>query len=332
MKLEILIPQYKETDDVIKPLLDSIEIQQNVNLKNEVGVIIVNDGSDVRLSNELLSRYTYPIKYYLNEHKGVSATRNACLDYATADYVMFCDADDMFFNACGLYILFREMDIGEFDTLTSVFLEETRMPSDMSNPMSEKVPVYINHDMDTTFVHGKVHRRQFLLDNSIRWNDDLTIHEDSYFNCLAQRMADEAKYCPTPFYLWKWRDDSVCRHDPKYILKTYVNMLDSNTALVKQFLSRDKKEDAQFYATSMIFDAYYTFNKDEWMNQENQFYRNQTEKRFKEYYLNFKDLFDTIPKDAKNQIIMNVKNRFFTEGVMLESVTFDDWIKHILKL
>ena len=59
MKLQILVPQYKETDDIIKPLLDSIEVQQNVDLKNEVGVIIVNDGTDVHLSEELLSRYTF---------------------------------------------------------------------------------------------------------------------------------------------------------------------------------------------------------------------------------------------------------------------------------
>ena len=50
MKLQILVPQYKETEDIIKPLLDSIEVQQNIDLKNEVGVIIVNDGTDVHLS------------------------------------------------------------------------------------------------------------------------------------------------------------------------------------------------------------------------------------------------------------------------------------------
>ena len=53
-KLQILIPQYKETEEVIKPLLDSISIQQSVDLKNEVGVIIVNDGTDVHLSKEFL--------------------------------------------------------------------------------------------------------------------------------------------------------------------------------------------------------------------------------------------------------------------------------------
>ena len=47
-------------------------------------------------------------------------------------------------------------------------------------------------------------------------------------------LSKNVKYCQTPFYLWKWRDDSVCRHDPKYILRTYRNMLDSNDALVQE--------------------------------------------------------------------------------------------------
>ena len=322
MKLQILIPQYKETKEVIKPLLDSIEIQQNIDLKNEVGVIIVNDGTDVHLSQDFLNRYTYHIDYYLNEHKGVSATRNACLDYATADYVMFCDADDMFYNACGLYIIFREIENGGFDSLVSAFIEESRMPE-------TKEVIYINHDMDTTFVHGKVHRRQYLIDNNIRWNDKLTIHEDSYFNCLCQKLAKELKYSQTSFYLWKWRDDSVCRHDPKYILKTYNNMLDSNDALVTQFLNRRCKEEAQFYAVGMIYDAYFTMNKDEWLNQENKDYRYNTEYRFKEYWLKYKKLHDEIPADVKTQIIMGIKNRMYAEGMVLETLTFNEWIKQV---
>ena len=322
MKLQILVPQYKETNDIIKPLLDSIEIQQNVDLKNDVGVIIVNDGSDIHLTQDFLDRYTYHIDYIFAEHGGVSATRNKALDYATADYVMFCDADDMFYNACGLYIVFREINNGGFDSLVSAFIEESR-------DFATKEPIYVNHDMDTTFVHGKIHNRQYLINNNIRWNDKLTIHEDSYFNCLCQRLAKELKYSQSPFYLWKWRDDSVCRHDPKYILKTYNNMLDSNDALIEQFLNRRRKEDAQFYATSMIYDAYFTMNKEEWLNQENREYRLATEYRFKEYWLKHKNLHDSIPQDIKTQIIMTVKNRMYGEGMVLETQTFYEWIKQI---
>lgn len=324
MKLQILVPQYNENNDVIKSLLDSIEVQQNVDLKNDVGVIIVNDGSDIILDKKMFDQYTYSIEYYEEKHRGVSATRNACLNRATADYVMFCDADDMFFNACGLFIIFREIEeSGGFDALMSAFLEETID--------SDRKKTYITHDIDSTFVHGKVYRRQYLIDNNIRWNDNLTVHEDSYFNCLALRMTPEIKYSSSPFYLWRWRDDSVCRHDPKYILKTYNNMLDSNTALVTEFIRRDRIDDARFFIASMIYDAYFTMNKDEWINQENAEYRLATESRFKKYYMDFKEYFETIDKNVVAQIIVGIKNRMFREGLLMESITFDDWITHIME-
>lgn len=344
MKLQILVPQYKETDDIIKPLLDSIALQQNINM-NEVGVIIANDGSDVKLTDEFLHSYPYEIQYIQCEHNGVSATRQAALDAATADYVMFCDADDMFYNMCGLWIIFREMDAQEmrdvtdkngnitkvpygskgFDSLMSAFVEETR------NPETKEV-LYINHDQDSTFVHGKVHRLKYLKNNNIKWNPKLTIHEDNYFNILCQKLSKFVKYCPTPFYLWRWRDESVCRHDPKYILKTFNNMLESNTALIHEFQDRNMNEEAGFYCVAMVFDSYYSLNKKEWLEQENQDYRHAVELRFKKYYEEFEELFNSISEEKRNQIIVGMRNRMFQEGMFIESITFNDWIGQIKNL
>lgn len=323
MKLQILVPQYKETDEIIKPLLDSIAIQQSVDF-NEIGVVICNDGSDVFLSDELIRAYPFEIQYHKEKHRGVSGTRNACLDHATADYVMFCDADDMFFNACGLWILLREIDVG-FDSLVSVFVEESHMPD------TGEV-IYINHDNDSTFVHGKVHRRKYLLDNEIRWNEKLTIHEDSFFNILCQNLSKEVKYCQSPFYLWKWRDDSVCRHDPKYILKTYNNLIDSNDALIDEFLSRCAQDKAAFYTAFMIFDAYYTMNKPEWINQENKEYRDATEARFARYFKKRKEMWNAISENDKMMVSNGVRSRMANEGMRMEAVTVWDWLKHIEKI
>lgn len=323
MKLQILVPQYKETDEIIKPLLDSIAIQQSVDF-NEIGVVICNDGSDVFLSDELIRAYPFEIQYHKEKHRGVSGTRNACLDHATADYVMFCDADDMFFNACGLWILLREIDVG-FDSLVSVFIEESHMPD------TGEV-IYINHDNDSTFVHGKVHRRKYLLDKEIRWNEKLTIHEDSFFNILCQNLSKEVKYCQSPFYLWKWRDDSVCRHDPKYILKTYNNLIDSNDALIDEFLSRCAQDKAAFYTAFMIFDAYYTMNKPEWINQENKEYRDATEARFARYFKKRKEMWNAISENDKMMVSNGVRSRMANEGMRMEAVTVWDWLKHIEKI
>ncbi len=106
-------------------------------------------------------------------------------------------------------------------------------------------------------------------------------------------------------------------------------MLDSNDALVTQFLRRNRREDAQFYSVSMIYDAYFAMNKDEWLNQDNKDYRDATERRFKEYWLKYKYLHDSIPQEVKAQIIMTIKNRMFTEGMVLETQTFNEWIKKV---
>jgi hypothetical protein len=234
---------------------------------------------------------------------------------------MFCDADDMFYNNCGLWIIFREMKVG-FDSLVSAFVEETR------NPIT-KEPDYINHNQDATFVHGKVHKRKYLLKNKIRFNDNLTIHEDSYFNILCQNLSNNVKYCSTPFYLWKWRDNSVCRHDPKYILKTFNNMLDSNDALIGAFLARGMSDKAMFYVCFMIFDSYYTMNKPDWINQENKEYRDKTELRFKDYYLKHKLQWEQMPIPNKMQLSNAIRSRSVNEGMLMESITIDDWLKKV---
>ena len=322
MTLDLLVPHYNETTEEVSHLLDSLATQQNVDF-NDIKVIIANDGPDC--AKLKFREYPFEVKIVDAPKGGVSATRNFALKHSAADYVMFCDADDMFYSNVGIFLILQEVSKSKFDYMMSTFIEETR------NPMTNEV-IYVPHEFDQTFVHGKVIRRDFLKKNKIKWNPKLTIHEDSYFNILCIRMAKEAKHCPVPFYLWKWRDASVCRHDPKYILKTYNNMLESSTALIKQFIERNRLKDAAEIAVQMIIDSYLTMNKREWLDQENKEYRDNTEKRFAKYWTDFKDLWDGTPENVRDSIIVAVKNRMFQEGVILEKITFDDWIKHIQSL
>ena len=142
-------------------------------------------------------------------------------------------------------------------------------------------------------------------------------------------MSQNVKYCKTPFYLWKWRDESVCRHDPKYILKTYNNMLDSNDALVDEFLRRGMKDKAMFYSGMIVFDAYYLMNKPEWIDQENKEYRDNTERRFGEYFRKHKDLWNGISETDKMAISNQVRTRSVMEGMRMESITIGEWLRHI---
>jgi hypothetical protein len=108
-------------------------------------------------------------------------------------------------------------------------------------------------------------------------------------------------------------------------------MIDSVDALADEFLKRNMFQDAQMVITSLIYDSYFTMNKKEWIDQENKKYRKSTEAYFKKFYLKFKLLYEKIPEEIKAQIIMGIKNRMFGEGLLMESITFEDWIKHVIK-
>lgn len=315
MKLQILIPQYKETDEDIKPLLDSIALQQNVDF-SELGVIICNDGSDVLLHREFLDSYPYRIDYHLCRHRGVSATRNSCLDYAEADFVMWCDADDIFLSVCGLYLLFRYIDEG-FDMFHSLFFEETR-------DIATGNPIFVKREKDATFVHGKAYRRQYLKDHNYRWNENLTIHEDTYFNGLLINTTANVRYCEDAFYLWKWRDESVCRCDDDYRFSTYVNLLDSYDALVTELVERGYRQQAIYYVCYTVFETYYTMNKPEWASQK---HRIPTMKRFGEFYRKWKELWNDASDRDKISISGTIREKMVGEGMNMESITLADWLK-----
>lgn len=323
MKLQILVTQYKEKKEVIKPLLDSIAMQQGIDF-NDIGVIIVNDGyAKSKLTDKFLKSYPFKIEYHMDEHRGVSGCRNAALDYSTSEYVMFCDADDMFFSMVGLNVMFAEMERG-FDSLTTKFYEELK---------TNGKRIFVEHKMDRTFVHGKFHRRQYLIDKNIRFDEKLTIHEDSYFNLMATTLSDNpdgVKYSDVPIYLWKWRDDSVCRHDKLYLQKTYNNYIDSVNSLIDQMVSRGKEDIANTLTCNMIFDTYYLMNTKSWLIQDNQKYRLVTETRFKEFYMKFAERFAKVPLQTRVKISNSIREKNISKGMEMEKFTFDQWIYYIM--
>ena len=322
MVLQILIPQYKETDDVIRPLLDSIKIQKNVNF-NDIGVIIVNDGTDVRLSNKLLKSYPFKIEYIANEHKGVSATRNCCLDHATADYVMFCDADDMFSSILGIQLILETIRDYPFEVLTSAFTEEVLIDNGQY--------LYHTKENDNIFVHGKVFNRKFLIDNNIRWGDELLIHEDSYFNCLAIAMAKNRRYTQIPFYMWCWNNNSISRRDRYYVINTYDNLIKSAYKLSDELLKRDKLVDSMTMFSVNIFQTFYIMTGKFSEIPELKPVIDKLKPLAKDFYDKFSELFERIDEKDLFNIQERTRKTAMEQGWYKETITFKDWIESLQK-
>lgn len=319
--LQILIPQYNETDEIIKPLLDSIEKQEGINV-NDFSVIIANDGSGIHLSDELLRSYSYKIVYYLNEHAGVSATRNFCLDQATSKYVMFCDADDEFYGDNGLEEAFKAMDRDK-DFISFSFLGEVKR--DNGNGF-----YYEKHDHDGIFVHGKFIKRSYLLDNNIRFNECLDVCEDSGFISLCRALTNNYLDIEKTIYIWKYREGSVSRADPNFNYSCYPKMIKGSDSLIQEFLKRSLSDKAAFYSVLMMVYTYYVLNETDFSDDDHVEYRNKAIEGFKEYTNKYGHLWSDIADNDKKRMIKMVCEDAISERYYYKEIEFiEDWLSDI---
>ena len=330
MKLQILVPQYKEDERVIGKLLDSIELQRNIDFK-DIGVIIVNDGSDVILNPFFLQKYKFKIDYIRNEHKGVSATRNRALKEATADYIIFCDADDMFYHPLALQFIINNTEEKKPDCLYSTFIEEVP-----DNQHQGKF-IYNARPQAFVFVHGKVYRREFLIEKDIRWDEELTLHEDGYFNglALAQVKQDKLVYCNEPFYMWCNNNESVSRKSITFVLDTYNNNLLAQDKLITKLLPVNILEAINLTAIQ-LFQTYFLLTgtfKDWSEDEKNQIHEHckngleAVDKRFAEFYDKFKDCYRHVIQKERKRLFESTQNGakiFNNNDVKLED--FETWL------
>ena len=253
LRLDIIVPHWKEPWSVCRYLFESLQWQIGIDFR-DLRVIVVNDGMHEPYEDiGQLPEFPFEVVILKKEHEGVSAARNYGIRYSDADYFMLCDSDDGFLSALGLQMVFQQMKAG-FDYLVTPFIEETR---DIAGNWA-----IIRHDDDLTFMHGKAYRTAFIKEHELYFDPAMTIHEDGYFNMLVYTTAKHEgmlRSTKVPFYLWRWNENSVVRKDRSddYILQTYDHLMRQRIALTEEFLRRGMKEQAEIAVIKTVVDSYY---------------------------------------------------------------------------
>jgi glycosyltransferase involved in cell wall biosynthesis len=90
-RISVIIPAYQHADCIVETV-ESVLSQTF----RDFEVIIINDGCTDR-TEELLQPYIYQqrVRYFKQENRGISATRNRGLSLATGEFVAFLDDDDL---------------------------------------------------------------------------------------------------------------------------------------------------------------------------------------------------------------------------------------------
>ena len=324
-KLQILVPQYKETEETIKYLLDSIECQFSIDMK-DIGVIICSDGGNYILDRKFLDKYSYDIDYVVCKHRGVSATRNTAFLLSDAYYVMYCDSDDCFCNNFAIRIIFENIEISEkegkpFDLMSSKFYVER--PAEGDKPWALSIT-----DHNNIYIHGRVYRRDYLVKYNLYFNENIWANEDSFFNISTNFYSKNTKLLNIPIYCWRGNPLSVT-HDPKYIMKTLHQLIYSNDSVVEVMLllNKPEKEIAQS-AFDIICKVYLDMNKPAWYEPENKEYKDITIKTLK-WYINKRGLLcNCLTDEDKRKILQGARNTEHYKNI--ESITFNDFIKRVM--
>lgn len=189
LKYSVIIPVYN-AENTLHRCVDSLLAEQYAYAE----IILVNDGSTDR-SEEICQAYAAReknIRYVSKENGGVSTARNAGLDIATGEYVLFVDSDDYvardYFSTidsiCGetpadlIQFSYRD-DSGNhgLDAIYSPMYVHTRkllMPK-ITDAICRKT---INGPV------AKLYKREIIEQHHLRFPVDVSVGEDRVFNIV----------------------------------------------------------------------------------------------------------------------------------------------------
>jgi glycosyltransferase involved in cell wall biosynthesis len=321
-KLQLIVPHFNEDQELVARFLDSIKMQQLVNY-SDIEVIIINDGNTNLLTQDLLEKYPFSIKYFIKDWEGPAAARQYGLNKATANYVMFCDCDDMFFRVDVLYEFFQIMDEKNPDVITSQFMTTYNFKGNR---------VFSPINKDDIWIHGKVWKLSYLQNNSIEWDSDLKICEDATFTRLGLSLTENIINLSDTTYYWDQRPNSYSSSFKTKGLEAYLDRIYGCESLVKKLLKLNKKEIAAKFTFLQIYECYFELQRYEWQLPELIESRKKVEDIISEFMRNYDYLVDELDYKKVAYLINLLRERYYlqTGRVSLEEVSFLEWKKYLI--
>lgn len=214
-KYSVIIPVYN-VEDYLRVCLDSV-LAQNTSADYEV--ILIDDGSPDG-SGAICDRYALEnpwIRVFHDTNHGVSHARNAGIDVAQGEYILFLDADDLW-----------EPDL--LETVTPLLEKEPDMVyyghhclyedgrkeycAPQLLPNGERGEQYLHRLFGENLVPSAypwcyLYRRTFLNAHEIRFREDLKVSEDFVFNMQALAAAKQVTGVKAQLYGYRIRSGSV---------------------------------------------------------------------------------------------------------------------------
>jgi len=242
--VNIIIPAWNCADTLGKALSSLMSQTKSMFI-----VTIVNDNSDEEL-DEIVEQYRafLNIRYIKNkENLGPGPARQIGIDSDNqCDYVMFLDSDDILYPRA-VEILYRDAKLYGVDVIYSNIAVER----------GGALVGSLSLGKNTTWTHGKIYRKKFLVENNIRFPDTQLYNEDSYFNLVCNLLAKNKRFINETTYLWRNCKTSLTRSkDGKFIFDHNIDYLLMQIWALEKVISSNITNEALGATIANIFNAY----------------------------------------------------------------------------
>lgn len=249
-KVSVIIPVYN-AEKYLEQCLESIKNQT----LSDFEVICVNDGSKDG-SDRILKSFEKTdkrFKIYNQNNKGVSASKNIGIEKATGEYIYFSVADN-WFELNFLEEVYNSITENRGDIL--LFCANIHKNDNLDYCLTNKHNSIVKNFRKSPFddvicsqvfdnIWDKVYKRDFLIKNEIKFNENCTISEDICFNILCYFNKPEISFCLKPLYNYRILPDKV------YILQKNFKYEGLKTFVCSQmFLNSDAHQ--KYVALKMI--------------------------------------------------------------------------------
>lgn len=185
---------------------------------------------------KLSKQYNHIIVYQNEQNKGVSYTRNRMIDLAKGKYIWFVDPDDMLIHGAVSYVekalrVNADVLLGNYIRIN----DDGSYSADLSNNNFQEDTVEISERFTPVDNNGKtmsacwagVFKKDFLICNSLRFNEKMIAQEDTLFYFQFSMKTRSIYKAQTYCYFYRIRSTSVMHSkNDERMKKYYFSMLE----------------------------------------------------------------------------------------------------------
>ena len=182
--VSIVVPVYNVEKYLVR-CIESILSQTYTDIE----LVLVDDGS-VDKSAEICDRYGFldsRVKVYHKKNGGVSSARNYGIEKSNGNYIAFIDSDDWiernYVESFDFENIYADLYIsGALYDVNDAVYSFKKYEKTYADNLQDVVKTFFSQNLkDNGYPWGKLFSRKLIIENNIRFNEELTINEDHVF-------------------------------------------------------------------------------------------------------------------------------------------------------